>query len=78
MPKTEERPYVHIAVLHDAETGRLVGISPIQMLYFQETETDNTTFTFTDGLTLTVEEDLYGVLDAFNKGQKEAPMKRRR
>lgn len=77
MSKSEQRPYVNIAVLHEQGTGLLVGVSPAHMTTFHETEADHTAIRFDNGDCVIVEEDLYEVLNAFNEGQLEAPPRRR-
>lgn len=76
-PKTEQIPYVHIAVLHEHGTGLLVGVSPVHMTTFHETEADHTVIRFVNGDSVLVEEDLYEVVNVFREGQKVAPLKRR-
>lgn len=71
MPKSDPRPYVQVAVLHDAESGQRVAVSLMWLTTFTETA-KGTEFQFTNGETVTVEEGFDVVAEAFGAAGRSA------
>ena len=63
----ENRPYVQLVMLTNADTGRRVGVSAMWLTTFEETDR-GTVFKFTNGETVTVEESFREVTNAFERG----------
>lgn len=64
--QSENRPYVQLVTLTNADTGRRVGISAMWLTTFEETDR-GTVFKFTNGETVTVEESFREVTSAFER-----------
>ncbi|HEX2062130.1 MAG TPA: hypothetical protein VHK90_15430 [Thermoanaerobaculia bacterium] len=62
----ENRPYAQVLVLTNATTGRRVGISAMWLTTFEEADS-GTVFKFTNGETVTVEENFREVTTAFER-----------
>jgi len=64
--RSDNRPYVQLVMLTNADTGRRVEISAMWLTTFEETER-GTIFKFTNGETVTVEVAFREVTSAFER-----------
>lgn len=64
--ESDSRPYVHVLLLTNADTGRHVCISSMWFTTFEETDR-GTVFKFTNGEVVTVEESFREVTSALQR-----------
>lgn len=77
-PASGDRVMIPVMGLHDAETARIVVVNWMWFTMFSETATGGTMFTFTNGTTVEVEEDIQSVMQAFASGKPSSDARRRR
>lgn len=67
--ENDDRPYVQLIVLTNANSGRRVGVSAMWLTTFEETDA-GTVFKFTTGESVTVQESFREVTDAFQRSSR--------